>query len=257
MTKADQISHIKNVNENVLPYITIIVEDKVVDAFIDTGASLTFINEELRQNIALLSKRPMQKPSGVTISVTREVVDRVGSFNVNLMFGTKRIVHNIQVLVARGIDKDFIIGWDFMIKHSVVLDLERGYFEMYGKQYLLVKPQMNVPLCSDVVAQVSYNLPARSESLVLARISTPDHCVIPDGFCGILEPICMSETNFLLARSITKVENGFIEIQGSTILGHFHAISNDGCEYEILEPESSGLNSVSGMLAKSSESDPL
>ena len=170
-------------SKHLRPYVSIIVENKVVDAFIDTGADLTFISEELRQSIDSLQKRPLQKPVGLTTSVTSEIIDKLGCVSLNLNFGSKQMCHEVQV--ARGIDKSFIIGWDFLLNHSVILDLHGGYMEMYGIRYPFVKPMSNTPLCSSVVAHISCSLPAKSESMLLARISTSKHSVIPDEQCGV------------------------------------------------------------------------
>ena len=76
-----------------------------------------------------ITKRPLQKPTGITTSVTSEVIDKLGCVNVNLMFGSKQFCHEVQV--ARGIDKSLIIGWDFLLKHSAVLNVQRRCIEMY------------------------------------------------------------------------------------------------------------------------------
>lgn len=41
----------KNIKQFETIYASIVVEDRVVDAFIDTGADCTFISEKLRENI--------------------------------------------------------------------------------------------------------------------------------------------------------------------------------------------------------------
>lgn len=59
-----------------------------------------------------------------------------------------------------------------MLKHYVVLHLHKGYVEMYVDKYYFIEPIKNAPLCSNVVALISCSLPAKSESVMLARIPT-------------------------------------------------------------------------------------
>ena len=140
----------------------------------------------------------------------------------------------------------------FYLEHGVIIDVKGGYFIMHDTKYPLVTPKSNIPLYSEAVAHVSYNIPAKSESVLLARISTPNQSLALNGFCGVLEPVHLKNADCIVARTVSNVEDGFtnvcvinpndfdVPIHANMLLGHFHAISSDGNTYQILESDNKG-----------------
>lgn len=153
-------------NSQVLPYFSLIFEKTLVDAFIDTGADLSSSRENLKQSIPIFFKTTGLHFWWRTLSVTGDVINKVGTVEVNLFFASKRVSRKCTSLV-RSLDRCRIIGWDSMVMHGVIINVRIWIFQ-YAWYY--ISTGYHIPLYSDAV---SSNIPARKESVILVRISNP------------------------------------------------------------------------------------
>lgn len=101
-------------------YVSVVIEDTVVHAFVDTGADISVVSEDFRQATASLCKRPIMKQYVPLTGVTGDPLDSIGSISVNVSIAHQPMTHTLQVV--RNCTKPLILGWDFLVANGIVVD---------------------------------------------------------------------------------------------------------------------------------------
>lgn len=97
-------------------YVSVVIEDTVVHAFIDTGADISVVSEDFRKATPSLFKRPVMKQFIPLTDVTGDPLNSLGSISVNLSIAHHTMTHTLQVV--RNCTKPLILGWDFLVANS-------------------------------------------------------------------------------------------------------------------------------------------
>lgn len=97
-------------------YVSVVIEDTVVHAFIDTGADISVVSEDFRKATASLYKRPVMQQFIPLTGVTGDPLDSIGSISVNLSIAHQAMTHTLQVV--RNCTKPLILGWDFLVTNG-------------------------------------------------------------------------------------------------------------------------------------------
>ncbi len=105
---------------------------------------------------------------------------------VNLRLGTLALPHDIPVI--RNVNQGNILGWDFLQKHQVDLNVGKCTCCLYDQTLpLLSKSQFTPVHCT---AQITLTtIPAQCEMHCIAqRIPSAVNAGLADGYCGLFEP---------------------------------------------------------------------
>ncbi len=108
------------VSKDFTSYVNGIVEGTDMHIMLDTGSIISFISEETKMSIPSLAKRPIKK----FIMSQAVSLDTLGMVDSTFKLGSQTLQHEVQVI--RNVSQGFILGFDFLTPHSVILDMERG-----------------------------------------------------------------------------------------------------------------------------------
>lgn len=166
-------------------YVSVVIEDTVVHAFVDTGADISVISEDFRMSTNALHKKPIGKQFVPLTGVTGDPLDSVGSITVNLSIAHKPMTHALQVV--RNFTKPLIWGWDFLVANSIIVDTRNMSLMVDDKVVPLVSPHQYVPKLTDVTVSSTVTLPAMSEMVISAKLDVPLKGLTPHDYIGVFE----------------------------------------------------------------------
>ncbi len=205
---------------------------------IDTGSSISFINETTRMAIPSLRKRPLKSTFFLSKSVTGQNLDTLGTVTVNLRLGSLTLQHDMHVI--RNVNQGIILGWDFLKKHQVVLNVGKCTCCLYDQTLPMLSKSQLTPVHCTAQITVTTTIPAQCETHCIAQlIPSAVNAGLADGYCGLFVPYLFKLDGIAVARTLTIAENGqtvvrlmnptnspFV-LQPGMQLGEFTPISSD------------------------------
>ena len=229
-----------------LPYIPVVIENQYVLAYLDTGAHISLVSADLWSNIPASQRSPVEKGTTGVSSVTGESVDITGTAKVILHLGNSRVQHKIHI--ARNINHQLILGWDFFCQHKAAVSPTTASFEMPGTSIPLTDSTRMTPLKGNAILVGEITIPPMSEINTQARIVN-QLGITPHGYEGLFEPQLRDHHSVAAARSLCTVHHGHIIVRlinpsvdaktlpDKTHLGQLHStIGDEQEEYQIVDP---------------------
>lgn len=231
-------SPVADMTDTSTAHISGIVEGTDMHIMIDTGSGISFINETTRMAIPSLRKRPLKSTFILSKSVTGQNLDTLGTVTVNLRLGTLTLQHDMHVI--RNVNQGIILGWDFLQKHQVVLNVGKCTCCLYDQTLPLLSKSQLTPVHCTAQITVTTTIPAQCEMHCIAQlIPSAVNAGLADGYCGLFEPYLFKLDGIAVARTLTIAENGqtvvrlmnptnspFV-LQPGMQLGEFTPISSD------------------------------
>lgn len=145
--------------------MSVVIEDIVMDAFVDTAADILIIGEMFKISTSV-HKRPIIIKQFVPVSgVTGEPLDSPGSISVNLNIGHKPMALSFQVV--RNSTKPLMV---------LIVD---------GREVPLVTPHQYVPKLTNVRVSSRVTVPAMSELVISATLDMPLKGLVPHAYAGV------------------------------------------------------------------------
>ncbi len=234
-------------------YVSVVIENTVVHAFVDTGADVSIISEEFRMSTPALQKKQIVKQIIPLTGVTGHPLDAVGLVTVNLSMAHKPMTHALQVV--RNCAKPLILGWDFLVANGIIVDTRNMSLLVDDKLVPLVSPCQYIPKLTEVTVVSTVEVPAMSEMVITAKLDTPLKGLVPNGYTGVFEPHYTNQSSTGFARTVAKVKQGSIYVKIAnplsenvmlhcgTQIGTFHATSGSTTdEYTVMEDSVCNVN---------------
>ena len=184
------------------------------DALIDSGSSLTLINEDyfsLIPNIKLCS--PPDSVGSIEGVVVGSKLEVVGAVYVPIKIG-KFISKVHPVLVVRGMRRHCLLGMDFLDRFFISIDSTYRVLRIKPPQgheiQINVHPSFPMEQLEDLKVVSSQNrvVPPRSVAFIEVRVKS----FVSDGD-GYFEPNEGDNPNFLMPRSLNTVKGGLAMIE--------------------------------------------
>lgn len=244
--KAKPSDPISNRNSGVLSYIQIEIDGRIINAFVDTGASVSVMNESTYRSMSSLKSRSLEPiMHDSVISVLGEPIDILGSLDVSITIAKIPVQH--RFMIARGIKQSIILGWDFMVANEMNIVMSESCVSIRDRKVSLLSKEQVVPVvCSALMAETIV-VPPNSEMIIPLKVVNDDNSdeVISGSYEGILEPD--THEDVLIARVATISRNGIIPVMvmnlsneertlyENTPMGCYHStIDNVGEVYNIM-----------------------
>ncbi len=191
-------------------YVSVVIEDTVVHAFVDTGADISVISEDFRMSTTSLYKKPIVKQFVPLTGVTGDPLDSVGSISVNLSIAHKPLTHALQVV--RNCTKPLILGWDFLVANGIIVNTRNMALIVDDKVVPLVSPHQYVPKLTNVTVSSTVTVPAMSEMVITATLDVPLKGLVPHDYAGVFEPHYTDHSSAGFAWTVAKAEQGSIYV---------------------------------------------
>lgn len=182
------------------------IENTVVDSFVDTGADISVISEDFRMSTTSRYKKPNVKQFFPLTGVTGDPLDSVGSISVNLSIAHKPMTHALQVV--RNCTEPPILGWDFLVANGIIVNTRNMVLTVDDKVVPLVSPHQCVPQLTSVTVSSTVTLPAMSEMIITARLDGPLKGLVPHGYAGVFEPHYTDHSSAGFVWTVAKAEQG-------------------------------------------------
>lgn len=192
-------------------YVSIVIEDTVVHAFVDTGADVSVISEGFRMFMPTLCRKPILKQFIPLTGVTGDSLDSVGSVTVNLNIAHISMTHTIQVV--RNCTKPLILGWDFLVSKGVIVNPRKMSLLIGEKVVPLVSPKQYVPKLTELTVSSTVTIPPMSEMVISAKLDSSLKGLVPTGYVGVFEPYYSTQASTGFAWTIAKAEQGFTNVK--------------------------------------------
>ena len=189
--------------------ILISIGSTEIPALIDTGASMSLIDERLRSSLPSLSSRPYLSLPIPVKAVSGEVVDTFGSILVDFSSNSSQFSFHFQV--ARGIHPPIILGWDFLSAHHAMLDLDQGFLSLSSCTLPLMGLNLTVPLVVSAVVDAEVVIPPWSESVLPIPLCRDSCDSFPPNVDGVLAP--SNELPVIVACTLASVVDGTIPVR--------------------------------------------
>lgn len=106
---------------NNLPTIKCCINSYFVNALVDSGASVSLINQRYVNNVKRISNYNVMCTNGSNLEI-------MGKISCEIKFNNVSILHNF--LVPKNLKYDAIIGYDFLSKHNCILDMFNKLFKI-------------------------------------------------------------------------------------------------------------------------------
>lgn len=196
--------------------LTVFVEGIQVEALVDTGASISIINEDLCSRL-----RKVRTPYvGPLLRGANEVmIEPSGQCTARVLIG--EVLHHIQFAVLSPCAHQIILGWDFLSSSSAVISCRQPVIHLYDTDLASLS---DVPV-PRLVASADYVLPPGQEtvfSVTCASVPDGDLIAVPAGSfaCkGVIVPPCLihfSRGSALIAAMNTTPQPILLP-QGTTV----------------------------------------
>ncbi len=225
------------------------VDNTTRNAFVDTGARICVLSERLYRNSSSLKHKTLRpvKENSIT-SVRGQPLDILGCVNMNFELSDQYFIH--KFVVARDIQQDIILGWDFLVANEIDVLVSESCLSIGNHKIPLLTMENLFPhVCSAVVAETMV-IPANSEMIIPLKLldNQDSQEVIYYNYEGIFEPDSHLDEDILVASVATKSEKGIIpvlvmnlscedvNIYANIPMGYYHSVQHKGGEiYEIME----------------------
>ena len=227
------------------PFASILIEGTPVLALLDTGSDISIVSDDFRMQVPSLRKKPVTKQFLNTQSVTGQRMDTLGTIPITITVGSFTTSHVVQVV--RGVNRQFLLGWDFFCSHKAKIDIEHAMLTVANHSCPLVSFPRDSPICCNVWVSSPVTLPSLSESHISVTLESPVHGYITDTHAGIFEPdYCPRDLTLAMARTLSHVHTGQtlvrvmnpnkhnVTLHPGTRIGQFYSVANDSqSEYSI------------------------
>lgn len=183
-------------------YVNVQVNNKRQYAIIDTGSSVTIINQQLLKNIhhkKFIYKQKLHKSANCTS------IDIIGEIELEIKIqGYKTL---ILADVAKNLVTDLLLGNDWISVHNVIIDspqqrifLTNKYHRIVATTPFIKPPNADLPVL--LIDEIT--LPAYSEQYIDVKV-TPN---VNNDIEGLFEPTArLYSKQILLTNALVRVEN--------------------------------------------------
>ena len=170
--------------------------DYVVDCLIDTGATLTLVSTKVWDTIK--DTKPLDNFDSNIVSASGNKLNTMGKTRV--CFDINDTNYAIDAVIAE-MDVDVILGLDFMIAHSVKVDVEGLIINLNGKPCSVTRAGKIG--CNRVVVSEQVVVPGRSEIILPGRMEDWNGQLDQ---IGVLEPTesFVTSSSGMVARTLVK-----------------------------------------------------
>lgn len=215
--------------------VSLVIEDTIVHAFIDTGADVSFISEDFRMSTPTLRQRPLVKQFIRLTSISGDTLDSVGTLSANVTLGKRTVSHSFQVI--RNCSKALVLGWGFLSMHKIVINMQNMSFQLGEDSISFVGVDQHSLKLVDVTVCTTTVVPALSEVVITAKLASPHTGLQPNGYTGVFEPYYREDSKIGFAWTVIKADKGSIYVRVvnpsaddislycGTPIGTFHSIS--------------------------------
>lgn len=187
-------------------YVRGSIEGTEINILVNSGATESFISDNLRMSVPALHKRPLTADVIAARAVNGQMLDTLGTITVTLRLGKtsrQQVFH-----VIRGSTQTVLLGLDFLVTNHALLDYARGKLHLWDTVLPLRSGKDLIPECCNVSITTVMTLPPLSEMLVPESVSPPGPVdQLPD-FVGYLSPNLKGKSECVIAHTVTSVKNG-------------------------------------------------
>ena len=200
-------------NKDILPYIQTSIDDKVLYAFLDTGAvPISVISENVYRDLHSLKNKKLEAVSGPIFGVSGNQLDVLGCIDVTITIAQFHIRH--KFVVARNVRHSIILGWDFLVANEVDFHMSDLSIVIQGVKVPLLTKEELIPISCSVVVNEKIVVPKCSEMVVPLRLVTSNNSdthIMPD-YAGIFEPETNENVMLNVACTATVSRRGIIPV---------------------------------------------
>ena len=150
-----------------------IVENTEVYMMLDSGSSVSLIQESVLKDLATKKESP---PTGLTlVSATGEDIPALGCVSVTISVGTLQVTH--PLIIVPSLIASVILGLDFLQKHGLVLD--------FTVSPVKIRSCMNQPTCFQDVKPLLDSVRQVKNKICVVKALTEtteesiDDCAVP------------------------------------------------------------------------------
>jgi len=212
------------INSNTIdkrPFMTAVTNTKAIKWLLDTGASLSVIEEELFNQLNI-PKRKVPDPFRTVTGATGHSLQLLGTYLIPLTiprYGT--VVYPITV--AKVLPTKAILGNDFLKKYGVIIDSSTGKHVIKGLQ------------TSILVLNKDTFIPPMSGKLVKLKPLT-NSCELPLGTQGVIENKANTDNTYEILEVMTTVSQEGLVTTAITNNTHTELRIPKGTELATMEP---------------------
>lgn len=218
-----------------LPYIKVNVNGVAANALVDTGATVSVIDDGFRQSHRALKVIPLVETHLTVYSPTGDILPVTGFVELNLSIGKGSYLG--KFLVVKGMRQKLIIGCNFMAEFNVSVSIgsEQVVFQN-GEEIPFISKAKAIPGVCNMFVNKSVDICPNSECIIPVALVEN----LPENIDVIFEPLDLKECiGVTPARVITTVRNGKAcvlvmnvsdfnnHLPEGTRLGHGYVIAGD------------------------------
>ncbi|KAA0723225.1 hypothetical protein E1301_Tti005344 [Triplophysa tibetana] len=162
------------------------------------------LRKTIDQNIVFI----YDQKNGVVRVVSGEKLPILGRWQTVCQFDSSGVI--AEFLVADVEPQEILLGADFLIKFSAVINLEQKSCRLMGIQIPLIFANDRDAQVREVIVHVNTSVPPRSEVQITGAVEG-----VVEGSQGMLEPSTSlnAHCDHLVARVVCKVEQGLLPIR--------------------------------------------
>ena len=219
-----------------------------VPILLDTGAEASVISSDFLAQLSTGTGQPwMLDPPSLPLSgVAGDQLQIQGSIVLPLEIGGLQFHHRFEVM--DGSRHSVILGWDFIVGHSVTINPSAGKILMHGVNVSLLDNQALVPQRCVALLTSDIELPAHTQMVIEGHLtddSGKGRPVMSD-FDGIFDPhdealvapTVVTASDGRIYLMVTNASDDPIELSAQTSLGHVFSINGSQKQdslYELAE----------------------
>ena len=181
--------------------VTGLIEGECVEMLIDTGSAVIIIREDVWRRSQESHQLQLQLPIRSVVAANGEELDLLGQSEVTLGIGGLAVKH--LVLVAKGLTQECLLGANFLMQHSCVVDLQKMKLFAGGTAV-------------SFVSQPGSNEEDMSKHTISCHVTFPDTIVVPE-YCQMQLSVSVKGHQLGLNReddAILEPEADFVECHG-------------------------------------------
>ena len=91
-----------------------------------------------------------------------------------------------RFLVVRNIKHSIILGWDFLVANSAIIDTSQSKLVLDGVEVLFVRNKQCIPISCNALIAETIQVPPNCEMNIQLRIASDKYSFEPDDYVGVL-----------------------------------------------------------------------
>ena len=181
-------------------YLEVVINEKPIDFLVDTGSSLTVVDDSVYQKISECMDVPIAKTDLEVSCADGHPFELLGEINVEMKINELEISQNVAVATLG--ENCGVLGLDFLENHDCVLFPVKGKLKLGSKMIKLHRRGSN--RCCRLVANKSVIVPPKQAMFVKGRVKNRGCQTALN--VGLIEPSAnfIKQSNLLVDRVIVE-----------------------------------------------------